>query len=349
MAKRRLSRQQLARIKQIHEQRRERAQKRAARKLEAKIIESADESSLGPEQRGLVIANYGPTLIVEQLSEAGSGQLFRCSVRQNLGNLVCGDRVIWQMADTEEGIVVALETRRSLLTRPDYSGQIKPVAANLEQAAVIIAPRPEPSESLIDRYLAAIATVGIDALIVINKIDLLDTASRARLERRFNVYQNIGYRVLFASTRSEHGLDTLQDCLKDRTSVFVGQSGVGKSSLINALLPDLDIRIQALSEATGLGTHTTTTSMLYHLPAGGDLIDSPGVRSFELGEISLEQLEAGFVEFADYLGHCKFSNCSHTVEPECALLAAQQRGEIDARRLESFQQIKNSLPQRSYS
>jgi ribosome biogenesis GTPase len=334
MAKRRLNRQQLARIKQTHEQRRQRAAERTVRR-----IEQQDVTQLGPEQSGLVIANYGTALIIEQ----ANGQFFRCMVRQNLGNIVCGDRVIWQAIAEREGIVIALEARRSLLSRPDYSGQLKPVAANLDQAAIIVAPRPEPSESLIDRYLVVLNAAAVEALLVINKVDLLDTPALRALERRFAIYKDIGYRLLYASTRSEHGLDALQDCMNQRTSVMLGQSGVGKSSLIKALLPDREIRIQTLSEATGHGMHTTTTSMLYHLPAGGHLIDSPGVRSFEPGEVSLEQLAAGFVEFEPFLGACKFSNCSHTVEPECALLLAYANGDIDRRRLQSFQQIRTAL------
>jgi ribosome biogenesis GTPase len=184
---------------------------------------------------------------------------------------------------------------------------------------------------------------GIEALLVLNKVDILDSQELTAFEKRFDVYKKIGYRLLYASTRSEHGLDALRACLNQRTSVMLGQSGVGKSSLIKALLPDREIRIQALSATTGHGTHTTTTSMLYHLPAGGHLIDSPGVRSFEPGEVSLDQLSAGFVEFAPFLGACKFSNCSHTVEPECALRQALARGDIDARRLQSFQQIRTAL------
>lgn len=334
MAKRRLNRHQLARIKHTHEQRRQRAAERVVRR-----IEQQSDNQPGPEQSGLVIANYGPALIIER-SDAG---LFRCAVRQNLGNIVCGDRVVWQALSEQEGIVIALEARRSLLSRPDYSGQLKPVAANLDQAVIILAPRPEPSESLIDRYLVVLNAAGIDALLVINKVDLLDAPALQAFEQRFAVYKEIGYRLLYASTRSDHGLDALRDCLNRRTSVMLGQSGVGKSSLIKALLPEREISIQALSEATGHGMHTTTTSMLYHLPVGGHLIDSPGVRSFEPGEVSLEQLAAGFVEFAPFLGSCRFSNCNHTVEPGCALRQALYDGRIDARRLQSFQQIRAAL------
>ena len=149
--------------------------------------------------------------------------------------------------------------------------------------------------------------------------------------------------MLYASSRSSQGLEPLRQRLIGHTTILLGQSGVGKSSLIKALLPHRDIRIQALSQATGLGTHTTTTSALYHLPDGGDLIDSPGVRSFELSELHRVDLEHGFVEFGPYLGRCKFSNCSHRVEPGCALLAAVAEGKIDARRLRSYHQLRDSL------
>jgi ribosome biogenesis GTPase len=335
MAGRRLTRKQREQIKKTQEQRRARVGERA----DAQFDLRAQRGTLGAEQPGLVIANYGQTLIIED----GKGALFRCAVRQNLGALACGDRVVWQTSGHQEGVVVVAEERRSVLTRPDYSGRSKPVAANLDQVAVVVAPRPDLSESLIDRYLVATALIGVPPLLALNKIDLLDPAELQVIAKRLSGYRRIGYPVLFASTRSAHGLDQLKQRLRNRTSILVGQSGVGKSSLIRALLPDRDIRIQALSETTGLGIHTTTTSMLYHLPDGGDLIDSPGVRSFELTDVSPDKLEQGFVEFDPYRGHCRFSNCSHTVEPGCALLAAVKSGEIQERRLASYQQIKNSL------
>jgi ribosome biogenesis GTPase len=156
-------------------------------------------------------------------------------------------------------------------------------------------------------------------------------------------YRQIGYPVLLASSRAEHGLDTLQNWLRGRTSLLAGQSGVGKSSLIKALLPDREIRIQAVSAATGHGAHTTSASTLYHLPDGGDLIDSPGVRSFELGEIGLSDLDRGFPELATYLGRCRFSDCRHDIEPDCALRDAVAQGTVHARRLESYRQLRTTL------
>jgi len=334
MAKRRLTDSQLQRIQQAHERRRRRAGQRADQQAEA-----LTDSGLGPAQWGMVIANYGPALIIEDRD----GALYRCTVRQHLGALVCGDHVIWQAAGADEGVVIALEHRRSLLTRPDYSGRLKPVAANLDEVAVVAAPRPELNEFLIDRYLVTIAAMGVEALLVLNKIDLLDAENLAAITARLASYRRIGYPVLHASTRSAHGLEALRTRLAGHTTLLVGQSGVGKSSLIKALLPHREIRIQALSKVTGLGAHTTTTATLYHLPAGGDLIDSPGVRSFELGELHLANLQRGFIEFAAYLGRCKFSDCRHTVEPDCALIDAVQKGEIDPRRLASYHQLKASL------
>ena len=334
MTRRRLTRRQRERIEQAQKQRRLRALQRAVRRT-VKL----NQSDLGPEQSGLVIANHGPALIVE----SQHGTLSRCTVRQNLGALVCGDRIIWQASGMGEGVVIAREERRSLLTRPDYSGHLKPIAANLDQVVVVMASYPELNEFLIDRYLVAVAAIQVTPLLVLNKIDMLDKKALAALKARLLTYARIGYPLLFASTRSDHGLDALRSRLKNCTSILVGQSGVGKSSLIQALLPDREIRIQALSRATGRGTHTTTTATLYHLPDGGDLIDSPGVRSFELGILEPGDVERGFVEFTPLLKQCRFSDCTHTVEPGCALLAAVARKEIDPRRLMSYQQIKNSL------
>lgn len=330
MARRRLSRQQLTRVRRLQDGRRQRAAER---------LDLPDEAGLGAERQGLIIAHHGASAVVED----DAGQLHRCALRQNLEPLACGDRVIWQPAGEAAGVVVALEPRRSVLSRPDYSGRRKPLAANLDQAAVVIAPRPEPNEYLIDRYLVAIHAIGVQALIVLNKVDLLDEAACDELLERLATYRRIGYALLTASTRTAHGMDALRERLSAGTSILVGQSGVGKSSLIKTLLPDREIRIQALSVATGVGTHTTTTSMLYHLPDGGDLIDSPGVRSFGLSDIGPVELEQGFVEFRPLLGRCRFSNCSHTVEPGCALIEAVAQGSVDARRLDSFRQLRVGL------
>lgn len=331
MASRRLTQRQQGRIQRIQERRRDRADQR----LETLL----DSAGLGLEQTGLVIAHYGQTLIVEDSAR----RWYRCTARQNLGRLACGDQVIWQASSATEGVVVAVNERRSLLARPDYNGQLRPVAANLDAVAVVLAPEPEPSEYLIDRYLVALAAIGVRGLLVLNKLDLLDASALAALIERMEPYRRIGYPLLLTSSHTTHGLDQLRTWLKGCVSLLVGQSGVGKSSLIKALLPDREIRIQAVSEFSGHGAHTTTTSTLYHLPSGGDLIDTPGVRSFELGEISLADLDRGFVDIAPYLGRCRFSDCRHQREPGCALRAAAASGEIAPRRLDSYRQLQAVL------
>ncbi|MEJ2347103.1 MAG: small ribosomal subunit biogenesis GTPase RsgA [Gammaproteobacteria bacterium] len=323
--KRRLTKRQKARIRSIQH-------KRAKRAIaHSHAAESVPEQRLGPEQPGLVISHHGATVMVE----GAAGALWRCSVRRNLGSLVCGDRVAWQPADEREGVVVALLPRHSLLLRPQPGGRGKPVAANIEQIVVVAAVEPELSEHLIDRYLVTAETTGIAPVIVVNKVELLDAGGRRDLERRLATYRQLGYPVLLVSVKADHGLDPLLAQLQGHTSILVGQSGVGKSSLVKALLPEREIRVAALSEARH-GRHTTTTTVLYHLPCGGDLIDSPGVRDFGVWHIATDDVAHGFVEFRPLLGHCKFSDCSHRHEPGCALRQAAEAGRIDPQRLQSY-------------
>ncbi len=317
------------RIKALQADRRARSAARAG--------DEVDDSGLGPESRGRIIANFGAQAVVED----DAGGLIRCSVRQNLDGLACGDHIVWQRSGGDSGVVTARLPRRSVLTRPDFSGKPKPVAANLDQIAVVVAPRPEPHGALIDRYLVAIAQIGVKALLVVNKADLLKAGDAA--SDLASLYRGLGYAVIPTSSRSREGLIALREALTDHTSIFVGQSGVGKSSLVNALLPERDIRTQALSEATGFGTHTTTTSTLYPLPDGGDLIDSPGVRGFTPIVADKQAVARGFIELQPFLGRCRFSDCSHRHEPDCTLRQAVADGYIDPRRLESFITLSTTL------
>jgi ribosome biogenesis GTPase len=228
------------------------------------------------------------------------------------------------------------------LSRPDvHLLQPKPVAANVDRIVVVIAPEPQPFANLIDRYLVAADATGITPLLLLNKSDLLDPIRHADIDPLLERYRRIGYTVLRASTVDAHGLDPLRDQLRDRTSVFVGQSGVGKSSLIRALIPGVDIRIGDLSAVENKGRHTTTTAKLFHLPGGGDLIDSPGIREFGLDHLDRAQIEQGFVEFQEWLGRCKFRDCRHDREPGCALREALAQGRIDPERMRSFLTIVN--------
>ena len=293
-----------------------------------------------PEWPGLVLAHHGQTSLVENTE----GEVLRCATRRRLPRTVCGDRVLWTPTHAHEGIITRVLERRTVLARPDPNGRVRPVAANIDRIVVVIASRPSFEYGMLDRYLAAAEGIGATPLMVVNKADLLDGESRQRLEQRLALYRDIGYPLLFTSTRNTDGLTELHAALQDHTSVLVGQSGVGKSSLVQALLPDLDIRTGELSQVTGLGRHTTTVATLYHLPGGGDLIDSPGVRDFNLVEQAPQALEKGFREFAPWIGQCRFHNCRHAGEPGCAVADAARRGEIDPRRLESYRSL---LPGRS--
>lgn len=335
MARRRLTQQQKARIARIQETRRQ----RMAEKADAALAGTGD-GELGAEQPGRVITRHGRNLVVRD----EGGALHLCLFRQNLGEIVCGDRVVWQATNEREGVVTARLERRSALTRPDYSGREKALAANVTQLVIVLAPEPEPAGFLIDQYLVAAEHLGVDAIICLNKADLLDESAWEGFRARFARYQQIGYPLIGVSAKREHGLDPLIERLKGQTSILVGQSGVGKSSLVNALIPDQDAQVGRLSDATGLGRHTTSATTLYDLPAGGELIDSPGVRSFRLGQMERAELEQGFREFRPFLGRCKFSNCAHEEEPECAIQEAVAAGDIDPERLASFLNMARNLP-----
>ena len=334
MAKRKLSPRQVERIKQLQEERRARAAKRRTSEREA--------SGLGAERHGLIVARFGKAVAVEDEAR----KLHHCTLRQNLGDIVCGDRVVWQEARDGSGVVSAVEARESLLERHDEARGAKAMAANIDRIVVVAAPLPELSEPLIDRYLAAAELTGIEPLLVINKIDLLVDELREALEEQLAHYTRIGYNLLFASTHTAHGLDELRQALTGHTAILTGQSGVGKSSLIKALLPSLEIAVGDLHAATGLGTHTTTTATLYHLPEGGMLIDSPGIREFGLWEVTPEELERGFREIHEKSAECRFRNCRHLKEPGCAVKEAVESGGISEGRMESYRVMLAGLEER---
>jgi len=327
MPRRRLSERQIKRIRKIQERRRGRLDERAQLAL------SGSEEE--PAQEGLVVVRHGANLAVED----ADGRVRHCLVRQNIGDPVCGDRVVWQPAGPDLGVVTAILDRRSLLSRPDYSGRDKPLAANLTQLVTLLAPSPEPSEYLLDQYLVAAELMGVKAMIAFNKVDLLDAEILAGFRKRLAHYEAIGYPSVWISVKDNRHLAPLVQRLGGETSMLVGQSGVGKSSLVNALLPDQRVQIGRLSEATGLGRHTTSAATCYRLPCGGRLIDSPGVRSFRLGAIGTTALQMGFRELAPLLGRCRFGDCHHDNEPGCAVKQALVDKRVHPGRLESFRHL----------
>ncbi|MCP1650656.1 small ribosomal subunit biogenesis GTPase RsgA [Pseudomonas sp. GD04087] len=343
MAKRHLTRRQSWRIEKVQEERAARAAKRESRALEE--LEGGD---LGPEQTGQVIAHFGVQVEVEAQDGDDAGQVFRCHLRANLPPLVTGDQVVWRPGNQGIGVIVAQLPRTSELRRPDMRGVLKPVAANVDRIVIVFAPRPEPHANLIDRYLVAAEHAGIKPLLLLNKADLIDEENAPFLDALLGTYRELGYPLLEVSAANGLALDALRAALNEHVSVFVGQSGVGKSSLVNALLPGVDTRVGDLSEVTGKGTHTTTTARLFHFPAGGDLIDSPGIREFGLGHVSRDDVEAGFIEFHDLLGHCRFRDCKHDREPGCALLKALEEGRVSPQRMNSYRHILASLPEDEY-
>lgn len=339
MSKRKLNRQQQWRIEKIQAEKVARANKKAER-----FGGDIGQGELGDEQRGLVIAHFGQSLEVEALEGPLQGELHRCFARANIENLVTGDVVVWRPGADHSGIIEVRLDRTSLLQRPDNYNQLKPVAANIDRIVIVVAVEPTPHRNLIDRYLVAAETVQIRPAILFNKMDLLTESNRSDIDAMMAHYATLGYETLTTSAHEPGAAgDTLLPFLRHHTSILVGQSGVGKSSLIQSILGDQSIRIGPLSENTRKGTHTTTTARLFHIPGGGDIIDSPGIREFGLWHISDAELLEGFIEFRPFLGLCRFRDCRHDSEPGCALTQALENGQISSTRMDSFRRIRQSM------
>jgi len=253
---------------------------------------------------------------------------------------VCGDHVRAEpLPHDPEWLITTVDTRLNELTRPDSRGNVEVLAANIDYMVVVVAAEPGPDWFIVDRYLCAAELMDTEAAVVYNKIDLATDDPTTAVELEY--YAGLGYDTARCSAVAGHGVDTIETLLKGRRSIIVGQSGVGKSSIINALVDEALLATAAISDKRGEGRHTTVNSMMISLPTGGEVIDSPGVRDYAPALDSSTLADRGFREIAALSGSCRFSNCRHLREPGCAVKAAVEGSTISARRYESYKRIVN--------
>lgn len=276
---------------------------------------------------GTVVAAHGRHYLIE----LADGSTLPCFPRGKKSELACGDRVQLERSGEAQGVIDTILPRSSLLYRSNEFRQ-KLIAANVTLVVIVVATEPSFSDELVTRCLIAAESQDIEALIVLNKCDLIERLPDA--EAALSPFARLGYSILHLSALGE--VDALRTQLAGQTSVLVGQSGMGKSTLVNALVPTAGARTREISEALDSGRHTTTHATLYRLPDGAALIDSPGLQEFGLHHLSRSELEHGFREYRAWQGHCRFRNCRHDREPGCAIREAVEAGDVDASRHDTF-------------
>lgn len=284
---------------------------------------------------GLVIAHLGQGIAVEY-----DNKIVLCQTLRRLDTVAVGDKVLWTQSAPDQGRIEAILPRRSLLARPSRNGKIRPVATNLDAVFIVFAVEPACDFLLLDQYLAICENSNINAALVLNKTDLPITDS---IEQELQTYSKLGYPLYRVSAATAIGLHELKQALKNQVSILTGQSGVGKSSLTNALIPDKALKTNTISATTKHGRHTTTAATLYHLPDSGDLIDSPGVAIFGLAELSETDLAHGYREFQTLLGHCQFNDCRHVQDKGCAVRAAVEKSNISITRYQRFLKLREKM------
>jgi len=294
------------------------------------------------ELKGTIIAAHGRHYLADV-----DGAKLQCVTRGKKTNVAVGDIVHLKKTSEDQAVIERIADRTTLLYRSDqYKSKL--LAANISRLFVVVATEPSFADDLVSRALVACEAAGIEAHLILNKIDVEDNLPRAR--ERIGVYASLGYPVheVSAKTRPEETVATLMPLLEGHSSIFIGQSGMGKSSLVNLLVPDADIAVREISEALDTGKHTTTFTRLYWLANGASIIDSPGFQEFGLYHLTEGMLERAFIEFKPYLGGCKYYNCRHLAEPQCAVLGAVAEGRIAKMRHELYAQLLHESSQTLY-
>ncbi|MBE2893515.1 small ribosomal subunit biogenesis GTPase RsgA [Spirabiliibacterium falconis] len=338
MGKKKLTQNQKRRITSNHQR-----TLSAHRKRKAKDSVEWQDDMLGDMRQGRVVSRYSVHADVED----STGEVFRCNVRRTIPSLVVGDNVLWREGLEQlqgiSGVIEAVEARQNVLARPDYYDGIKPIAANIDRIFVVSALLPTFSTNIIDRYIVICESIGFSPILVLNKIDLATAQQRDELMAQFAIYQAIGYEVLFVSSETGEGIAQFRERLQAGCSILVGQSGVGKSSLLNAVDSSLNLATGAVSETSQLGQHTTTVSRLLRLRCGGEVIDSPGIREFGVWHLDVATITQGYREFQPFLGGCKFRDCTHLADPQCAIRAAVEQGKISRERYDNYHRLITAL------
>lgn len=283
--------------------------------------------------QGVVVAAFGKRFQVELTDK----KRISCVTRGKKTDLACGDRVEIQLTDKHEGVVEGTLPRKSLLYRSN-AFKSKMLAANVTQIIIVLATQPSFYEALLNRCLIAAEAAHIKPIIVLNKCDLAD---KDEAQKKLSLYTSLGYQVLPLSAKED--ISTLRRFLQGQSSILVGQSGMGKSTIINALLPNESVRTQEVSQVLDSGKHTTTAAHLYHLNEHSQLIDSPGLQEFGLHHLSTDELEHAFIEFRPFLGKCRFNNCKHLQEPDCAITQAVAKGKVTPERFAIYKLLRTEI------